>query len=281
MTLLLATLCLFLVQDDKTYDLKFDRKPAVGDKAEMTEDFSQSLKMTITAGGKTVKEESQNESRSFKGVQLVSKVADGQWTEASWTFAKATHVVEGKDVAYGFEGKSVKVTMKDGVRDFATEDGAAITPEDLKGLRAAFGAKRGQGGTGWQPKKPVKIGESWTPDIDDIIKSMGDGMAIDPKTAKGTMTLKSVEKREGRDFARVVGTIEMEATKLGPLDLGKPLPLVMEIDSDFCYEAGAIDGSLKMIFAAKGTSPVTSDGQEFEVTLDMKVEGNGIKKALK
>ena len=57
---------------------------AIGDKAELTEEFRQSLKMTITAGGKTVKEETQNEARAFKGVQLVAKVEDGKWTEATW-----------------------------------------------------------------------------------------------------------------------------------------------------------------------------------------------------
>jgi hypothetical protein len=276
----LLLLALF-TQDDRKFDLKFDRTPAVGEKSEMSEEFRQTFKMTITAGGKTVKEQSQDEKRTFRAVQVVGKVEGSSWTEATWTFSKAANVVDGKESTYGFEGKTVKVTQKDGVKEFAYEDGAEIPAADLKGLKAAFGSKKGQGGNGWQPKEPVKIGESWTPDIDDLIKSMSDGMTIDAKTAKGTMTLKSVEKREGREFARVTGKIEMEATQLGKLDLEKRLPLVMEVDADFCPDAGVKDGTLKMTFTAKGSSPVSAEGQEFEIELDMKVEAGGVKKALK
>jgi hypothetical protein len=123
----------------------------------------------------------------------------------------------------------------------------------------------------------VKIGETWSPDLDLVAKAfMGqaDAAAVDMKKSSAKFTLTSVQSREGKEFGKIQGVFELFLTKMGPITLDPSLPLKFALDMDVCIDGKAQEGELKMTAAMKGKSAVAMPNGETG-TLELEMASTG------
>lgn len=277
---LLALLPLLAATPDQTYDLKFSWKPVAGAKVEVRESELQNVDVTVKQADTVLQSQKQKKGKTFEGRVEVLKVEGDKVAEALMTWSKASRLEEGRDVAYGFEGKAVRMKRKDGKVEFAREDGAKLEDAEVEALKDAMeDMDRAPGEPTVEevlsPKKPVKVGESWSPDIkvlsSNMFKEMGD--AIDTDKSKVVLTLKSVEKRDGKDFGTVEGVFDLVLSKMGPLELEKPMKLKLTAELVAAVDGSAPDGHMKMKAEMKDSSPVTGpDGTK--ITFEIEIGGD-------
>jgi len=265
---------------DKTYDLKLEAKPVKGHKAELTE--ASLMKMTMKMTGLPEPMAMGEETNFAAAQEVLAADADGN-CELKWVFSKATQNKEGQNVALGFQGKTVLVKQVKGKsREFSYEGGGKIAEEDLPALKKAFMGgeeKPGQpsGAEMFAPKKPVKVGESWTLDLKVVVKGMFDAEmaeAVQFDKATSKFTLKSVESRNGSDFGKIDGTIELPLGAMGPMKLDTPVVLKMTLEADACIDGKLPDHVLKIKAEMKGKSAAAGPNGKIDIDLDMTMNGN-------
>ena len=272
---------------DKTYDLRLEAKPVKGHKAELTE--ASLMKMTMKMTG-LPEPMAMGEETNFAATQeVLSTEADGS-SQLRWVFSKATQNKEGQNVALGFQGKTVLVKEAKGkAREFSYEGGGAIAEGDLPALKKAFmggDEKPGEpsGAEMFAPKKPVKVGESWNPDIKTLAKGMFDGEmgeGIDLEKSSCKFTLKAVESRSGADFGKIEGVLIVTLGQMGPMKLETPIALKMQLDLDVCIDGKAPDGLMKAKAEMKGKSSAAGPQGKIEIDIDMSMTGQTSVKSVK
>lgn len=277
-TILLA---LLLVQD-KTYDLKLNPSRQTGQRFQ--QDADQHMKMMMTANGQPVP--GKEEKKLFSGMEeVVSANAEGAY-ELLWTFQKAQRLEGGEMKPFGFEGKTVRVKRagKDAEKVFAYADGSPVADADLKGLKDSFdGSGKGDMSKALAPPKPVKVGESWTPDVMAVAATFEKGMAeaVDPAKSKGLFTLKSVQVRDGVEFGQIEGTMEFHLGAMGPLKLKTPIVMKITAELDARLDGVAPAGVMKVKGEMKGLSEAQIQDQTIAIDLDMVMTGTKSKSLLK
>ena len=266
---LIAALC---AVQDKAYDLKLDTPRKPGQKHALKE--SNTMKMVMKANGELAGEN--EEKKHYEAVEEV--VAVGEYR---WAFSKAERLAEGKMTPYGFAGKTVVVKVA-GERTFTYADGSALAPEDLEGIKDAFDEDAGGDKDPAKllaPGKPVKVGESWTPKVTDVAKMFEEDMAsaVDPKKSSVKFTLKSVEKRDGAEYGKIEGVIELALGAMGPMKLETPLIMKMAVDLDVCVDGSSPAGVMKVKAELKGVSDAGVEGQKIKLDLDLTAVAEMIK----
>lgn len=273
--LIAAALC---AVQDPAYDLKLDTPRKPGQKHALKE-FN-TMKMVMKANGELAGEN--EEKKHFEASEEV--VAAG---EHRWAFAKAERLAEGMMKPYGFAGKTVVVKSAPGKeRSFAYADGSALADEDLEGIKDAFDEDAGgekDPAKLLAPGKPVKVGESWSPNVAEVAKMFDEEMAsaVDPKKSSAKFTLKSVEKRGGADYGKIEGLIELALGSMGPMKLETPLVMKMAVDLDVCIDGSSSAGTMKVKAELKGASEAGVEGQKIKIDLDLTATAEMVKTPLK
>lgn len=278
--ILALALCAFTTTQDKTYDLRLEAKPVKGHKSELTE--TSVMKMTMKMTGLPEAMQMGEEGNFAATQEVLAADADGG-SELKWTFSKATQVKEGQNVALGFQGKTVLVKHAKGKpREFSYEGGTPIAEQDLAPLKKAFmgGDEKGgepSGADMFAPKKPVKVGESWSLDLKAVAKGMfdadmADAVLYDKATSK--FTLKSVESRNGADFGKIEGVMELPLGSMGPMKLDAPIVLKMTIDADACIDGKLPDHVVKIKAEMKGKTAAAGPNGKIDIDMDMTMSGN-------
>jgi hypothetical protein len=287
LSLTLIVSLLAAVAQEKTYDLKLDAKPIKGQKAELAD--SSVMKMTMKMTGLPEPMNMGEESSYAATQEVLSAEADGSSVK-TWTFSKASKTKEGQAAPLSFQGKTVTVKHTKGKpREFSLEGGAAIAAEDLSALRKAFMGgddKPGEpsGADMFAPKKPVKVGESWNPDIKLIAKSMFDSdmaEALDLEKSSCKLTLKSVESRAGADFGKIEGLLVVTLGQFGPMKLDTPMALKLQLDLDACIDGKVPDGQLKLKAEMKGKTSSAGPNGKVDIEIDMSMTGQMSARSLK
>lgn len=265
---------------DKTYDLKLEAKPVKGHKSDLTE--ASLMKMTMKMTGLPEPMQMGEENNYVATQEVVSADADGN-AELKWVFSKATQNKEGQNAPLGFQGKIVLVKQAKGkAREFSYDGGGKIADEDLPALKKAFmggNDKPGEpsGADLFAPKKPVKIGESWTLDLKAVVKNMFDAEMADSvnfEKASSKFTLKSVESRGGADFGKIDGVLELPLGQMGPMKLDTPVILKMVFEADACIDGKLPDHVLKIKAEMKGKTSAAGPNGKIDLDLDMTMSGN-------
>jgi len=275
----------------KTWTLKFEWQPVVGMKIHETTEDKFSTSMKISAGGEVVSERESEKTTSFDFVSEITAVSGEDRTGVKWTFKKARVLEDGEETIYGFEGKTV-IGKRDKAKKWTQEyaDGAPISEDDLSALEGACGTAPKEDDAPsvedmFSPKKPVKVGETWSPDVKDVAKSFGEGAEIDEKESKGTCTLKSVETRNGANIGTIVIDFNIGMLFPDPIKLEKSIPLLMKGEFRACIDGTLPDETTKLDAEAIGTrkGTITEDGQvlQIELEMDMKVNLMTTKKSIK
>ena len=280
---LAALLAVAVAPQDKAYDLKLDAPRKAGQKHAVKE--TNAMKMVMKVMGQVAGEK--EDKKVLEGVEEVLS-ADGTGNaECKVTFSKAERLDEGAMKPFGFQGKAVIVKIVKGMDpEFKYADGGALAEEDAAGLKNAFDDQsKGDKDPAkvLAPKKPVKVGESWSPDPVETAKIFDEDMAssIDPKQSSSKFTLLSVEKRGGSEFGKITGTMEMALGQMGPLKLEKAIPMKLSIELDVCIDGSSTAGVMKMKVELKGASAASVEGQAVQLDLDMTATGEMVKAAVK
>ncbi len=176
-------------------------------------------------------------------------------------------------------------------RTFALEDGGAFLDGDLAALKKAFiggedNSESGKpsGAEVFAPRSPVKVGESWTPDLKTIVSAMLDremAAGVDLEKSRAVFTLKSVERRAGADYGVIEGVLEVPLRQMGPMTLETPILFRITMSLDACIDGTLPDGVLNMAVEMKGKSPVAGPNGQVEMTLDMTATGKATVKTVR
>lgn len=284
--LILALVLGLAAPQDKTYDLSLNWKPVAGHKSELAETSSMKMVMKITGQPEPV---NMAEETAMAATQEVVTADDKGGSERLWKFSKAMQSKEGPMAPLSFQGKTVALKHTKGQpREFSLDKGE-LSAEDVATLRKAFmidDEKPGEpsGSEVFAPKKPVKVGESWSPDIKAIVKGMFDAEmaeAVDLTKSKVTFTLKSVEARSGIEFAKIEGSLELGLGMMGPMKLDTPLQLKMTFEADHCIDGKVPDGAMSLKADLKGKSSAAGPAGKIDIDLDMSMKGQTSTKTVK
>ncbi len=273
--LLLLALPLKSQESGKAYELDLPWRPVPGHRCEVTLELSQKTRFSVRAGAKTLREEESAEALAFTAVEEILEANGREWTEARYTFTRATRRTPDKFVSLGFEGGTVLVTRTLGGGSFRTEEGEPLKIDDLAAIRRLLPLGRVRrdvmdpsGRELFGPRRPVRVGDRWTPDIGSIAQQIlpSDPDAIDPVLSTGTVSLRGVHPRGGSEFGAIDGRMDLRLRRMGSLRLDHPLSIRLTADLEAPVDGEAPDGSFRMRVELKGRSGVTSpDGRQSHV----------------
>jgi len=277
----MLALALALLAQDKAYDLKLDSPRVPGRRLQVLEVQHTRLSMRVNGQPAAASEEKIH-------VEALEEVvsADGPGAfELRWTFSKAESLAEGKALPLGFQGKTVRVKKaKDGEPSYSYADGGALAEADLAALKKVFDEESDDAASkALAPGKPVKAGESWSPDIRALADMLDKDMAqaVDVSKSSARFTLKSVEKRGAAEFGKIEGSVELALGALGPLKLETPLLMKMTIELDVCVDGSLPDGVAKFKAVMKGASSAEADGNKVNLDVDITSVGHATKASAK
>jgi hypothetical protein len=277
---LTASSCCKKLFEKSEYDIIFKPIPQKGAVTRQKFELTGSMSLNITKGGVVIDSMQHDEEDTFEYTSTILDVSGGEVTMEKLAFENATHVVGGKRVPFGFEGKTV-VWGKGGSGEytFAYEDGSALSAADLEGFAAivpmASGdVKQNEDEDVLTPGKPIEVGDKWTPDIAKVatqllnLKSADD---VDVAKSQAEFTFVSVEEKNGKDMAHATGTITLHMLEFKGMKFEQPVVLTLEVDGLFRTDATVPDGSMETKITMKGQSPVeVSPGQVADVSISMR-----------
>jgi hypothetical protein len=276
---LVAALSLTLAGvQDKTYDLKLDWKPVKGYRTALQE--TGDTRMTVQVAGQGVVF-SEAEQTALAAVETVVSVDDAGGSERTWAFSSASKDKSGQKQPLGFAGRTVRVSQVKGKpRTFALEGSGVLSEGDLDALKKAFmgssddakASGKPSGSDLFAPPRPVKVGESWSPDLKALAGSFLDDSMADafhPDKSKAVLTLRSVERRDGVEFGKIDGVVELAVSQLGPMKLEEPMIFKVTMSLDVCVDGKVPDGTLAMTAEMKGTSMIDGPAGKLAMTFDM------------
>ena len=276
MRFLTLLLCLALpaAAAEKTYDLKLEAPLRAGQKAKLVE--TSSMSMTLHTNGQLAA--SSEEKKNFEAIETVLQ-SDGKGNaELRQSFLKAQLVEDGKMTTYGFHGRTLQVKRVKGQPDqFKYADGSSLAKVDLDALKSALFTNSGdeKETAALQPPKPVKVGESWSPDIKTLAKLFSDDeMDVVLAGSKARFLLRSVEMRGDVEFGKIEGSIEFAVKTMGPLALDTAIPVTLTVNMDVCVDGTSEEGTLKMTMRMKGSTTARVEATKLKIDIDMAAVGD-------
>lgn len=276
---LLASGCCKKLFGPSDYELFFKFDPQVGWELEHKNHSMNSMSMSVKQGDTVLENMQQEEETNFEYTESILEVDGSKVIKEKLTVSKATNLVDGEHVPYGFEGETVIAESGEGGEFiFKYEDGSALSKEDIAGIEEIV--SKGGGGEGTKdvlsPGRPIKVGETWNPDIAAVAMKMmkiKDTKTVDLENSKAELTFESIEERDGVDLAVVTGTITLHLYQMETVKFEKPIAMVMEVDSLVSTDPAEPYGSVDMKMTMAGeTSLEIAPGQTADMTIGMRGE---------
>jgi hypothetical protein len=234
--------------------------PQAGQRAKVTVEEKTASKTVFTVGGKAqAKEEAKTKSLVYVDEVIENPKNAKRATKLKRTFEKAAVGTGGKDAALPVEGKTVLIE-KSGDKYAFTVDGKAVDAESLKLLEDEFDRPEGKDPRDVMfPNKPVKPGETWKIDIDELVKAIGDkGPTFGKDKATATGTLVKAYMKDGKQFGVIDFVFEAPITGFGeknPLTI-KEGKMTLKFAGDGCIDGTVATGksTAKMLMALAGST---------------------------
>jgi hypothetical protein len=280
-TALVMSVALPAVAQPKTYDLSMGDKPVKGYVFKHVESQSLKMKMKMVKGGKVMLSTSEAQADSFVALRTILEVEGSDITKEKMEFEKAVHTENGEKTSYAFEGKTVIASGKPGEgNSYAYEDGTALSEEESKAIDKMKGKNEQEDGPSGTdllaPDKPVKVGESWKPDVVALAMDMLDLASeseLVKKKSSAKLTLVKVKPKDGVDIATIKGAFKLWTKRIGEVELKKAVQTRINMTGDMAVDGSIPDGSMSMTMTIKGTAPmVLGPTEEATVTINMTAE---------
>ena len=93
--------------------------------------------------------------------------------------------------------------------------------------------------------------------------------SFQPAKSKALLTLRSVELRNGVEFGKIDGIVELAVSQLGPMKFEEPMIFKVTMNLDVCVDGKVPDGTLMMTAEMKGTSMMDGPAGKVAMTFDM------------
>lgn len=234
---------------DATFTLKI-RDEQKGDKAEIIE--TQTGTSEINFAGKGDKEKQDKKLTYTEEIHEMTPGSKPTKLTRTYTVAQKFDKKSGTMKSLPYEGKTIAIEKKAANYEFAVA-GKKMSFLDSADLMGEF-AKQDRGSLDdLMPKKPVKVGESWTVDW-SALKSIGGDMPFAIDKTKSTLTgkLTRAYTKDGKQWGVI--TFDMN----------------LAIDPAAAKGKGTATGSVK----ANGTFDVVIDGSSRDGTLKMNLNMN-------
>ena len=154
-------------------------------------------------------------------------------------YEKASQTAAGKKTPQPYEGRTLVFELKDSKYQ-VTAEGKPDLPApmlDMLAQKASAELNKPTEAETFQPKNPVKVGDSWTLYSKTLAASFGDIGDVDPANAKGQAKLTKVYQKDGKQFGVIDISIKFPVKSAGPLKFDPPATVEMKGSLD-----GAIDG---------------------------------------
>jgi hypothetical protein len=207
LTILLAVPTAATAQEGYTLKLPAAAK---GNVSRVEFSFRQSFNLIkLDAFSNEIRNDTNDASSGLTYVDTILDQVNGQTTRFRRQIERAVQTVNGSDpIPMLCHGKTVLVEAKDGKTQVTWEGGESV-PDNfarqmeliLKGSKENFAV---MSKIDPLPSLPVKVGETWTINISNLVSECEAKHGCEVKGASGSATLQKVEKRGGSLFAVMV-----------------------------------------------------------------------------
>ncbi len=258
-----------LAQD--AHELRLSWKPTVGGTSTSSSDDRRKQAQTISAGGQVVQDVKQELRFVFEDSREVLAVDGDEITKEKRTFSKARMTKDGgAETTLGFEGKTVIGTRAgEAPWTFAYEDGTPVARQDAEGVSAAFGGRQKEEENPFKPDRPVKVGETWSPDLKKIMEGFTGGAAPEKVEGSGECKLVSAEMREGVLYGKVEGWVKVPFGSMGPVELDTPAQVEIKFAMEGCLDGSRPESQFEMSMTIKGDSGANTPQGKVQIKMDM------------
>lgn len=247
------------------------RRLATGDVVEQTKSDEAIEKTTVTADGKEQKQEQKSGNKAVFVDEILE--ADGKAIKPAKlkrTYETAEVTQGGQKVDVGLAGKTVLIE-KGKEKYTYTIDGQPVSKPAAAMLDREFDRP---GMAGFEevmiPKKPVKVGDTWSADPKEMVKLLEGQMGVDPDKTKVTGKLLKVYDQGGAKFGVLEFTLNIAVTTLktptGVLDTSAGSTLTFTITMDGCIDGSRYGGTSKG--TVKGDLGIKIPNTDVKITLD-------------
>jgi hypothetical protein len=171
-----------------------------------------------------------------------------------------------------YNGKSVLITQKAGQYVYQIQGGEVLTGPDSEYLKEGHL----NGGPGlheienWLlPKQPVKVNETWKPELPSLIQLVEktNNMELEAEKCTATGKLVSVYKKGARQFGVISVHLEFVPRTL-VIQNGKKIQappgnkIAADWKSDRCIDGSSLDGTTDVDLQIDAVLPIGADGKE-------------------
>jgi hypothetical protein len=199
-------------------------------------------------------------------------------TQLERCYDKAERTADGKTAALCYQGKTVRIEMKNYRYQF-TMDGKELTYDDAEPLLKEFDvgcAERADLERAVTTSTPVKLNDSWKLDLTAFIKDTvkSGEMELDPDRTKGTATLAKIYNEDGKPFAEVKASLTLPLRSLGKGVLKVATQdgsvAMVDLDLDGCIDGNSNTACIKSVTKLDANSSMAMpDGSKAPLTLSI------------
>jgi hypothetical protein len=241
--------------------------PRVGERAKVTIDEKMTTKSVFTVQGMPQgKDEVGTKSLIYVDEIIENPRNTKRADKLKRTYEKAVVGKDGNTKKLSVEGKTVLIE-RSGERYTFTIDGRPVGPDALKLLQDEFDKPEEKDLRETMfPAGPVKPGETWKINPDELLKALGEkGQSFDKGQLVATGKLVKTYQKDGKQFGVIEFNVSVPITSLGEKNPVKVTEgkMILKLLGDGC-----IDGSLA---SGKSTSKLTFAFSGSVMNIDLKV----------
>ncbi|MEO2088195.1 MAG: hypothetical protein ABGY75_01685 [Gemmataceae bacterium] len=247
------------------------RRLATGDVVKQEKSDEATETTIVTAGLQETKQEQKSGNKAVFVDEILE--ADGKAIKPAKlkrTYETAEVSQGGKKVDVGLAGKTVLIEKGKDKYTY-TIDGKPVNRAAAAMLEREFDRP---GMAGFEevmiPKKPVKVGDTWSADPKEMVKLLEGQMGVDPDNTKVTGKLLKVYDQSGAKFGVLEFALNIAVTTLktpmGVLNATAGSTLTFTITMDGCIDGSQYGGTSKG--TVKGDLGIKMPNTEVKITLD-------------
>jgi hypothetical protein len=254
-TLAYATLLLaaYATWADEAYVIKTNPERKVGRRTQLSQSTTSDERTALIDGrGKALEDtkESLEQSLVVEETIVALKAGTKRPEKLELKFEKLKCKRNGEAIDDGLEGRTVVALLKDKDYALSIKGGGTLKPEATLLLKSNLLAEYLEDEEDFVqlclPDKPVRVGDTWTCNIQVIAADIEkrEGFKIDVAKAKGTGKLLKASRKDGHTFGAFEITIDLPLRQFTDLDGGK-VRVHEGSKSKMQYSyVGCIDGSV-------------------------------------
>lgn len=192
------------------------------------------------------------------------------------TISKARRTMDGESEILPVEGMIVVLGTANDFSDSTKGDGSRLTAEEVAAVTTVLASNPAAGkpgaafGSGFEPKRAVKAGDTWELDARSAMGTVMEETGVDWQASKGRCTLTSQEERDGCLYGTLDFTMDLQVTERHGFQFETPLNFAVVGRLSGCLDASKPDAEFHLEVIGKGRRNVS--GPNSSEALDTEIE---------